>query len=69
MKITRLRTQVVHLPIDPPIVTAVLGSIRSANCVLTFLDTAVTAGFLKPKNRKLLRVALGAKEAVQIAVG
>jgi hypothetical protein len=37
--------------------------------LLTFLDTAVTAGFLKPKNRELLRVALGAKEAVQIAVG
>lgn len=39
MKITRLRTQVVHLPIDPPILTAILGSIRSADCVLTFLDT------------------------------
>jgi L-alanine-DL-glutamate epimerase-like enolase superfamily enzyme len=39
MKITRLRTQVVHLPIHPPIVTAILGSIRSAGCVLTFLDT------------------------------
>ena len=39
MKITRLRTQVVHLPIEPPIPTALLGSIRSADCVLTFLDT------------------------------
>ena len=39
MKITRLRTEVVHLPIDPPIPTAILGSIRSADCVLTFLDT------------------------------
>jgi L-alanine-DL-glutamate epimerase-like enolase superfamily enzyme len=39
MKITRLRTQVVHLPIDPPIVTAILGSLRTADCVLTFLDT------------------------------
>jgi L-alanine-DL-glutamate epimerase-like enolase superfamily enzyme len=39
VKVTRLRTQVVHLPIDPPIVTAILGSIRSADCVLTFLDT------------------------------
>ena len=39
MKITKLRTQVVHLPIDPPIATAILGSIRSADCVLTFLDT------------------------------
>lgn len=39
MKITRLRTQVVHVPINPPILTAILGSIRSADCVLTFLDT------------------------------
>jgi L-alanine-DL-glutamate epimerase-like enolase superfamily enzyme len=39
MKITRLRTQVVHLPIDPPILTAILGSIHTAACVLTFLDT------------------------------
>jgi L-alanine-DL-glutamate epimerase-like enolase superfamily enzyme len=39
MKITRLRTEIVHLPIDPPILTAILGSIRSADCVLTFLDT------------------------------
>ncbi len=38
MKITRLRTQVVHLPITPPILTA-FGAIRSADCVLTFLDT------------------------------
>jgi L-alanine-DL-glutamate epimerase-like enolase superfamily enzyme len=39
MKITRLRTQVVHLPIEPAIPTALVGSIRSADCVLTFLDT------------------------------
>lgn len=39
MKIARLRTQIVHLPVEPPIVTAILGSIRSADCVLTFLDT------------------------------
>ena len=39
MKIIRLRTQIVHLPIDPPILTAILGNIRSADCVLTFLDT------------------------------
>ena len=39
MKITRLRTQVVHLPIDPPILTAILGNIVSADCVLTFLET------------------------------
>lgn len=39
MKITRLRTQVVHLPIEPPILTVILGQIISADCVLTFLDT------------------------------
>ncbi|HLB96823.1 MAG TPA: hypothetical protein VJK90_04125, partial [Acetobacteraceae bacterium] len=39
MKITKLRTQVVHLPIDPPILTAILGSIVSANGVLTYLET------------------------------
>jgi L-alanine-DL-glutamate epimerase-like enolase superfamily enzyme len=39
MKIIRLRTQVVHLPVDPPILTAIQGWIRSADCVLTFLDT------------------------------
>ncbi|HEY1609908.1 MAG TPA: mandelate racemase/muconate lactonizing enzyme family protein [Paraburkholderia sp.] len=39
MKITRLRTQVVHLPIDPPILTANLGSIVSADGVLTYLET------------------------------
>jgi len=39
MKITRLRTQIVHLPIDPPILTSILGSLRTADCVLTFLET------------------------------
>lgn len=39
MKITRLRTQVVDLPIDPPPQTTILGAIRSLGCVLTFLDT------------------------------
>src|ERR1022692_3757764 len=39
MKITKLHTQVVHLPIDPPILTAILGNIVSADCVLTFLET------------------------------
>ena len=39
MKITRLRTEIVHLPIDPPILTVILGGIRSADCVLTFLET------------------------------
>lgn len=32
--------------------------------LLSFLDTAVAAGFLKPKNRELLRVAASADEAV-----
>ncbi len=39
MKITRLRTQVVHLPVEPPILTSILGHITSADCVLTFLET------------------------------
>lgn len=39
MKITRLRTQVVHLPIDPPIQSSIMGALRSADCVLAFLDT------------------------------
>ncbi len=38
MKITALRTAIVHLPIDPPIRTAIF-EIRSADCVLVFLDT------------------------------
>ncbi len=37
------------------------------NGLLTFLDTAVAAGFLKPKNRSLLRVAPNATEAVTLA--
>jgi L-alanine-DL-glutamate epimerase-like enolase superfamily enzyme len=39
MKITRLRTQVVHLPIDPPIQSSIMGALRTADCVLTCLDT------------------------------
>jgi len=39
------------------------------NGLLAFLDTAVAAGFLKQKNRELLRVAGGAAEAVEMAVG
>jgi L-alanine-DL-glutamate epimerase-like enolase superfamily enzyme len=39
VKITRLRTQVVHLPVEPPILTSILGHITSADCVLTFLET------------------------------
>jgi len=34
--------------------------------LLGFLDGAVTAGFLKPMNRKLLRVAGNAREAVEM---
>ncbi len=33
--------------------------------LLTFLDTAVAAGFLKPNNRALLLVAADAKDAIQ----
>jgi len=36
--------------------------------LLAFLDTAVAAGFLKAKNRALLRVAATAEEAVGMAV-
>jgi uncharacterized protein (TIGR00730 family) len=37
--------------------------------LLMFLDTAVEAGFLKAKNRALLRVAANAEEAVGMVVG
>lgn len=37
------------------------------NGLLAFLDDAVDAGFLKPKNRKLLLVASNAAEAVTLA--
>ena len=36
--------------------------------LLTFLDTAVAAGFLKPKNRELMRVAESPEEAVSLVV-
>jgi uncharacterized protein (TIGR00730 family) len=36
--------------------------------LLCFLDSAVAAGFLKQKNRELLRVAGNAVEAVAMAV-
>jgi uncharacterized protein (TIGR00730 family) len=36
------------------------------NGLLAFLDTAVAAGFLKPKNRELLRVASDANRAVEM---
>jgi predicted Rossmann-fold nucleotide-binding protein len=35
---------------------------------LAFLDSAVAAGFLKPQNRELMRVAANAEEAVKLAV-
>jgi uncharacterized protein (TIGR00730 family) len=38
------------------------------NGLLTFLDSAVAAGFLKAKNRQLLRVAASGEEAVAMAV-
>jgi uncharacterized protein (TIGR00730 family) len=38
------------------------------NGLLTFLDTAVAAGFLKPKNRELLLLAGSAADAVRMAV-
>jgi len=37
--------------------------------LLAFLDTAVTAGFLKPKSRELLRLAASADEAVARVIG
>lgn len=37
--------------------------------LLTFLDSTVTAGFLKPENRELLLVAGNAAEAVWMALG
>jgi uncharacterized protein (TIGR00730 family) len=36
--------------------------------LLTFLDTAVAAGFLKPKNRVLLRVATNAEQAMAMVI-
>src|SRR5258708_4639591 len=38
MKITRLRTEIVHVPLPKPIPSNKL-VIRSADCVLTFLET------------------------------
>jgi hypothetical protein len=38
------------------------------NGLLAFLDTAVAAGFLQPRNRALLQVAASAAEAVRMAV-
>ncbi|HUZ75316.1 MAG TPA: mandelate racemase/muconate lactonizing enzyme family protein [Stellaceae bacterium] len=38
MKLTRLRTEVVHIPFSPPIGSA-LHELRSADCVLVFLES------------------------------
>jgi uncharacterized protein (TIGR00730 family) len=37
--------------------------------LLAFLDSSVQAGFLKPQNRQLLRVAANAADALRLAVG
>jgi hypothetical protein len=37
------------------------------NGLLSFLDTAVAAGFLKPHNRELLHVAVDGEDAVRLA--
>jgi len=37
--------------------------------LLTFLDSAVTAGFVKQENRKLMQVAANAAEAVRMVMG
>jgi uncharacterized protein (TIGR00730 family) len=37
------------------------------NGLLNFLDTAVSAGFLKPENRALLRIAADSAEAIVLA--
>jgi predicted Rossmann-fold nucleotide-binding protein len=37
------------------------------NGLLAFLDSAVTAGFLREENKQLLLVASGATEAVRMA--
>ena len=39
------------------------------NGLLDFLDSTVTAGFLKSENRTLLQVAVNATDAVQMVVG
>jgi hypothetical protein len=39
------------------------------NGLLAFLDSTVTAGFLKAENRQLLLVAESARDAIQIVTG
>lgn len=73
MKITRVRTEVVHLPIDPPCLTAILGSIRSADCVLTFLETnegLVGEGLVfSINNRRLKAIHTMVEQLADLVVG
>jgi predicted Rossmann-fold nucleotide-binding protein len=46
-----------------------VNTVRYWDGLLTFLDGAVAAGFLKVKNRELLLVAGNAGEAVGMAIG
>jgi hypothetical protein len=39
------------------------------NGLLTFLDTAVAAGFIEVRNRQLVKVAANAAEALDMAFG
>jgi L-alanine-DL-glutamate epimerase-like enolase superfamily enzyme len=58
MKITRLRTEVVHLPFTPPIGSR-LAELRSTDCVLVFLETdagLVGEGLVFTINRQRLGV-------------
>jgi uncharacterized protein (TIGR00730 family) len=51
---------------DKPVI--LINTVGYWDGLLAFLDTAVTADFLKQKNRELLRVAANAKEAVRMVV-
>ena len=73
MKITRLRTEVVHIPVEPPILTAILGSIRSADCVLTFLETdqgLVGEGLVfSINNRRLKAIHTMVEQLADLVIG
>lgn len=73
MKITRLRTEVVHIPVDPPILTAIVGSIRSVDCVLTFLETdqgLVGEGLVfSINNRRLKAIHTMVEQLADLVVG
>lgn len=45
-----------------------INTVNYWNGLLAFLDSAVAAGFLKAENRKLLLVAVGAEDAVKMAM-